>query len=174
MYGKKISKYSRRDLFRGFLRQVRGQDTEHEASGFDPDVLRADRLLRENNYQEAANLYAFCLKKEPDHSEAWQRLGYCRLKLNQTSGARQAWEELSRIRPGDHFAALYTGLSYAMDGNIQKAVDAWKSYFNIKQPLIQREINLILALHERGDRLEPAEVTKSVKEAIDAQIQSQR
>jgi len=147
---------------------------EDESSGFDPDVVKADRLLRAEKYQEAAKLYTACLEKEPDHAEAWRKLGYCRLKLSQTSGARQAWEELSRIRPGDHFAALYTGLTYAMDSNIIKAIETWKTYFNIKQPLIQREINLILALYERGDRLEPAELVKSVEKAIVAQLQSQR
>ncbi len=142
---------------------------EHSASGVDPQVLEADMLLRKNKFQEAAKAYAACLEKEPGHAEALRRLGFCRLKLNQTSEARMAWDELNRIRPGDHFAALYTGLSYAMDNNVPKAIDAWKSYFNIRQPLIQREINLILALHERGDQLDPAGLVKSVQEAIFAQ-----
>ncbi len=174
MYEKKNSKYSRRDLFRGFLRNVRGQSMENEPSGLDPQVFRADRLLREEKYTEAAKLYASCLEKEPDHAEAWRKLGFCRLKLNQTSGARQAFEELNRIRPGDHFAALYTGLAYAMDSNLKKAMETWKTYFNLKQPLIQREINLTLALYERGDQMEASKVVKSVQKAIEAQRQSQR
>jgi tetratricopeptide (TPR) repeat protein len=152
----------------------RRQGMENETSGLHPQIIKADWLLREEKYHEAAELYASCLKKEPGHTEALRKLGFCRLKLNQTQEARQAWDKLNQIRPGDHFVALYTGLSHAMDNNVQKAINSWKSYFNIKQPLIQREINLIMALHERGDHLDPAEVVKSVEEAMAAQLTSQR
>lgn len=174
MYGKKISKYSRRDLFRGLARHVRGHDKEDAASGLSPEVFEADALLRKDKYAEAARLYNACLEREPDHAEAWQRLGYCRIKLGRTREARKALEQVNRLKPGNDFAALYTGLAHAMEGNAEKAIDSWKSYFDIKQPLIQREINLILALHERGDKLDPASLVKSVQEAVEAQKQSRR
>lgn len=153
---------------------ARRQGMENETSGLHPQIIKADRLLRAKNYQEAAKLYAACQENEPGHAEALLKLGFCLLKINKTAEARQAWDKLNQIKPGDHLAALYTGLSHAMDNNVQKAINSWKSYFNIKQPLIQREINLILALHERGDQLDPAEVVKSVEEAIAAQLTSQR
>jgi tetratricopeptide (TPR) repeat protein len=174
MYEKKISKYSRRDLFRGVVRHVRGRGREDEASGLSPEVFEADALLRKDKYAEAARLYSACVEREPDHAEAWQRLGYCRFKLGLTRDARQALEQLNRIKPGNDFAALYTGLAHAMDGNTEKAIDSWKSYFDISQPLIQREINLILALHERGDKLDPAQLAKSVQDAVETQKQSRR
>jgi tetratricopeptide (TPR) repeat protein len=153
---------------------ARRQGMENETSGLHPQIIEADRLLRAKNYQEAAKLYAACQENEPGHAEALKKLGFCLLKMNKTAEARQAWDTLHKIKPGDHFAALYTGLSHAMDDNVQEAVSAWKSYFNIKHPLIQREINLILALHERGDQLDPADLVKSVEEAIAAQLASQR
>ena len=166
MRDKAIRKFSRRDLFRGFISHVRGQDLVDESSGIDPDVLEADKLLKEKKYQEAAELYSVCLDQEPAHVEALRKLGYCRLRQGRFGEARQTWEKLFSIKPGDHFAVLYSGLSHAMENNIDDAVKAWKSFFNIKQPHIQREINLILALHERGDELDPAETVKSVEEAI--------
>lgn len=155
------------------ISSIRGREPEREASGIDPQVLRADRLLRENKCQEAAKLYQICLDNEPDHAEVLRKLGYCRVKLKQTSGAREILHRLDKIRPGDDFAALYTGLSYAMDNNIPRAIEAWRSYSNLKKPLIQREINLILALHERGDELEASQLVKSVEKAIADQISSQ-
>lgn len=148
---------------------MRGQDMEEESSGLDPDVYEADRLLKDKKYEEAAMAFEACLKNEPSHEEALRKLGYCYLKLNQTEAAREAWKRLMNIRPGDSFSVLYTGLSHAMDGNPKDAVAAWKKYFNIKQPHIQREINLILALHERGDEPDPSEMVKSVQEAIENQ-----
>ncbi|MFO7727611.1 MAG: tetratricopeptide repeat protein [Desulfonatronovibrio sp.] len=169
MHEKKINRFSRRDLFKGFMRHVRGQDMEEEGSGLSPEVCRADQLLREKQYREAADIFAVCLQEEPGHVEALRKLGYCQLKLDQLAQARQTWEKLTTIKPGDHFAVLYTGLSHAMENDADRAVAVWKKYFNIKQPFIQREINLILALHERGDALDPAQMVKSVEEAIAAQ-----
>ena len=166
MRDKTIRKFSRRDLFRGFISHVRGQDVEDESSGVDPDALEADKLLKEKKYQEAADLYCACLDQEPAHVEALRRLGYCRLRQGRLAEARQIWETLFEIKPGDNFAVLYSGLSHVMENNVDAAVKVWKSFFNIKQPHIQREINLILALHERGDELDAAETVKSVEEAI--------
>jgi tetratricopeptide (TPR) repeat protein len=153
--------------------QTRRQGMENETSGLHPQIIKADRLLRAENYQEAAKLYAACQENEPGHAEALRKLGFCLLKMNKTAEARQAWYKLNQIKPGDHFAALYTGLSHAMDDNVQEAISAWKSYFNIKHPFIQREINLILALHERGDHLDADQLVKSVEEAITRQLMSQ-
>ncbi len=155
----------------GFMSRVRGQAMEDQASGIDPEVFEADRLLREKRYAEAAESFAACLKKEPAHEEALRKLGYCKLKLKETREAREVWERLMQLRPRDHFAVLYTGLSHAMDRDVHQAVQIWKSYFNIKQPHIQREINLILALHEKGDELDPVELVDSVEQAIARQKQ---
>ncbi len=170
----KPDKLSRRDLFKGFMRQLRRQEEQDESSGMAPEVLKADWLLREGKYQEAAEAYARCLDKEPGHLEALRRLGFCRMKLNQTEEARRVWEKLKRYRPGDDYAALYTGLSHAMDGEAEKAVAVWRTYLNIKQPLIQRQVNLILALHERGDQLDPAQMVRSIEEAILEQKKTRR
>ncbi|RQD63084.1 MAG: hypothetical protein D5R98_05165 [Desulfonatronovibrio sp. MSAO_Bac4] len=165
MYQKKVSKFSRRDLFKGFMGHIRGQDMEG-SSGLGPDVFEADRLLKDKKYEEAAKAFEACLENEPSHEEALRKLGYCHLKLSDTGAAREVWKRVMNMRPSDPFSVLYTGLSHAMDGNSADAVAAWKKYFNIKQPHIQREINLILALHERGDELDPSEMVKSVQEAI--------
>lgn len=151
------------------MRHVHGQGMEEESSGLDPDVFEADKLLKDKKYEDAAKAFEACLKNEPSHEEALRKLGYCRLKLNQTEAAREAWQRLMKIRPSDSFSVLYTGLSHALDGNSLEAVAAWKKYFNIKQPHIQREINLILALHERGEEIDPSEMVKSVQEAISRQ-----
>ncbi|WP_045215068.1 tetratricopeptide repeat protein [Desulfonatronovibrio magnus] len=169
MQAKKLNKFSRRDLFRGFMRHVRGQDMEEESSGFDPDIVQADRLLREKDYELAAQSYEACLLKEPLHQEALRKLGFCRLRLGDSHEARKVWERLLTIKPGDDYAVLYTGLSHAIDGDIQAAAAAWRKYFNIKTPHIQREINLTLALVERGDDLEPQEVVRSIEQAIASQ-----
>lgn len=168
----KSSRFSRRDLFKGFMRHVRGRWEEDQGSGLDPEAVRCDGLLKEKKYQEAARCFEACLENEPEHVEALQKLGYCLMKQGDTGRARQIWARLLGFKPGDQFALLYTGLSLAMEGQAQEAVQVWKKYFNISQPHIQREINLILALYERGEELDARDMVSSMEEAIARQKQS--
>ncbi|MFW5730649.1 MAG: tetratricopeptide repeat protein [Desulfonatronovibrionaceae bacterium] len=168
----KRSRFSRRDLFKGFMRHVRGRWEEDQASGLDPEVVRGDSLLREKKYSEAAKCFEACLDNEPEHVEALQKMGYCLMKQGDTRRARQIWARLLSFRPGDQFSILYTGLCLAREGQAEEAVRVWKKYFNISHPHIQREINLILAHHERGVDLDPGEMVRTMEEAIARQKKS--
>ena len=166
----KDRKLSRRDLFRGLFQKVQGGDSlEKKSSGVDPDMVYADRLLREGQYDKAAHLYSRMLKKEPRHLEAMRNMGYCHFMLGNYTGARQAWEKLLGFRPRDNFALLYTGLACARQGDAQGAMESWQLYYDIRKPLVQREINLILARQERGEELDAREMADSVQEALEKQ-----
>ncbi|WP_291323542.1 tetratricopeptide repeat protein [Desulfonatronospira sp.] len=162
-------KLSRRDLFRGIFRQGRGDAEEKEATGVDPDMVYADRLLRDGRYDKAAHLYSRMLQKEPRHLEAMRNMGYCLFMQGDYAGARQAWEKLLSFRPRDNFALLYTGLACAHLGNGKKALENWNLFFDIRKPIVQREINLILARQERGESLEAEEMAAMVQKAMDKQ-----
>ncbi|WP_291318319.1 tetratricopeptide repeat protein [Desulfonatronospira sp.] len=165
----KDRKISRRDLFQGLFQKVRGDSLEKKSSGVDPDMVYADRLLREGQYDKAAHLYSRRLKKEPRHLEAMPNLGYCHFMQGDYAGARQSWEKLLGFRPRDNFALLYTGLACARLGDDQGALENWKLYYDIRKPMVQREINLILARQERGDELNAREMADLVQEALEKQ-----
>ncbi len=164
----KKKKLSRRELFRNLF-SIRSESLEGEVSGIDPDMIYADRLMKKRDYQRALEYYTLRLEKEPGHLEAMRNLGYCRFKLGEPEKAIEAFEKVLSLRPGDNVALLYLGLINAYRGNGEEAVRHWKSYFNIHKPLIQREINLILARHERGDRLDPQEMADMVARAMEKQ-----
>ncbi len=165
----KDRKMSRRDLFRGMFQQFRGDSLKEESSGGDPDMVYADRLLKEGQYDKAAHLYSRRLKKEPRQLEAMRNMGYCLFMQGDYSGARKAWEKLLGFRPRDNFALLYTGLACASQGDARGALENWRLYYDIRKPLVQREINLILARQERGESLEAREMAASVQEALEKQ-----
>jgi len=165
---KQKEKVSRRDLFRSLFRGIKGGESlKQESSGMDPDMVYADKLLKKGDYQGAEHYYARRLEKEPMHVEAMRNLGYCLFKMGELDRARKSWESLLSLRPRDNHALLYVGLIHAYQGSTKQAVDTWKLYFNIRKPLVQREINLILARHERGDELDPEKIASQVAEAIE-------
>ncbi len=164
----KKKKLSRRELFRNLF-SVRGESLEGETSGIDPDMVYADRLMKNRDYQKALEHYTRRLRKEPGHLEAMRNLGYCRFKLGQPEKAVNAFEKVLSLRPDDNIALLYLGLINAYQGDGEKAVKYWKSYFNIHKPLIQREVNIILARHKRGDRPDPQEMADMVARAMERQ-----
>ncbi|MBT8763811.1 tetratricopeptide repeat protein [Desulfohalobiaceae bacterium Ax17] len=166
----KQKKVSRRGFLRGVIKRIKFEHLEDDqASGLSPELIEADQALKQCDYVRAAKLYSQYLEKEPDHLEALQKAGYCYFRLNEMSTARNFWHKVLEIRPKDNFAVLHMGLSFAREGNLKDAVKMWKSYFNINQPLIQREINVTLALYEAGENLDPQEVASSLEKAIEKQ-----
>ena len=167
---KKQNKLSRRSFLRGIVKRMKFEHLEEEQiSGIDPQLASADQALKQGEYASAARLYANHLEKEPTHLEALQKAGYSHYRLGEMDRAREYWSRVLEIRPKNNFAVLYTGLSFAQEGNLQEAIQVWQSYFNINQPLIQREINVVLALYEAGEPLDAIKVAEDIEKAIQRQ-----
>lgn len=167
---KEKQKLSRRDLFKNLFNPFQEEDApEKGSSGMDPDIIFADKLVRAQNYEQAARVYSECLEREPKHVEAMRNLGFCRYKTGELAQAKRIWENFLSYRPRDNFVLLYMGLIHAHQGDLESALSTWRSYFNTHKPVVQRQINLILAKYDRGDELDVREVHRLVEEAIEKQ-----
>ena len=153
----------------GAVRRLRGDQWNEAPSGVEPLAVEADRLLREENFIEAIAKYREVLDGEPLHIEALRKSGYCHYRLGEMDPARELFEEVMRHRPRDPFCLLYTGLSFAKEGELEWAMSAWKGYFNLEQHLVQRAINLHLALYEDDEELDPVAVAGEIEKAIEEQ-----
>lgn len=168
----KNTKMSRRDFFKGMAQKIKLTNwKEDNISGLHPVLREADEHLKNENYKEAREDYEKFLQEEPGHIEALKMAGFCCLRQEDLGEALNYWNKAEQIRPDD-FCTLYKGIAFARQGSLQDAVHVWKSYFNIKKPLIQREINVTLALVENGEELDPLEVASNIEKAISLQKQS--
>ena len=162
-------KMSRRDLLMGAVRRIRGDQWNEAPSGVEPLAVEADRLLREGEIEAAVAKYREVLDGEPLHFEARRKTGYCRYMLGEMEAAREAFEEVMHHRPRDPFCLLYLGLSHAKEGNLEWAMSAWRGYFNLEQHLVQRAVNVHMALYEDGEELDALTVAGAIETAIEEQ-----
>lgn len=67
------------------------------------------RLLQEK-LEEAARHFERAVELDPYHADAWKGLGYCRHRLGDLAGARDAYREAARLDPGDERNRVNLGL----------------------------------------------------------------
>ncbi len=163
-------KINRREFFKGMAQKMKLREwREGDISGVHPTLRKADNSLKAGDYSQAQKYYEKFLQEEPRHLEALRLAGYCCFRLQDIDTAREYWTSVEEIRPKDNFCSLYNGLAHARQGSMEKALECWRTYFNIHKPHIQREINVTLALAENGEDLDPQEVADSIEEAINRQ-----
>ena len=159
---------------RNFLRRLCGQSVTSDqpgvaGTGIDALARAADRCVSEDDFERGLELYTQLVASEPEHLEALRGKSWCELKLDRFEAARITLDELAQIDPGSHFPCLYTGLSYAREGKLELALEAWREYKNYQQILIAREINLILLASDDQQPLLASEVAERVESAIERQ-----
>ena len=163
---------SRRNFLRGFFGQNVSSDQPVAAgTGIDGLARAADRSVGEDDFERGLELFTQLVASEPEHLEALRGKSWCELRLGRFEEARMTLDELAQIDPGSHFPCLYRGLSHALEGNLELALDAWREYKNYQQILIAREINLVLLASDSEQLLEASEVAERVKNAIELQAQ---
>ncbi len=160
------SKLSRRELFGRLAGRSRSETRARQAPDEHPATLRADELLRGGDYEKAAELYARLLMREPEFPQGYRRLGWCYLKLGQTSEARRVLEDLLQREGDDATALLYIGLSHAMDGAADKAVTVWRDVHDYNRIVVQREVNFILFQADSGQAPDAEYLVERVEKVI--------
>jgi len=164
---------SRRDLLFGALKKLRRDDDfedappPRKAQSDGPDhFLLGNVAFSARNYSAAMDHYRQAVKAIPNHDEARRRLGYCLYRMEQYIQARVEFERL--LHGGkDNFASLYLGLTLARMNMPDKAIKAWKDYFNPDEVRIAREINLQCALLASPDPPEASEAADEVEQAVE-------
>ena len=164
--------FTRRDILFGLKNRFKQTESPLRTTEIDGSAREVNALIREERFSEAAALLRQTLKKSPDHLQAGQKLGYCLMKLGELERAAAVLEQVLKIRPRDNFSNLYLGLIRAREENLESALAHWKNYFNVDQPIIQRALNLQLALHGSGGPTSPSEAADHIEQAIQEQHSS--
>jgi len=160
---------SRRDVLFSLFGRWRRSDAPSRGVGFDVQSREIETKLAEEDFQAAAELLEELLAKSPDHIQAMQKLAYCRYKLGLPEEGLELLNTVQSLKPTDNFTALYLGLILCRLERLDEAMNAWRDYFNIDQPVIQRAINLQLTLFEMDGPSAAQEVAQAVEEAISEQ-----
>lgn len=132
----------------------------------DPLGKSIDSLMAQGRFAEASTKLRRLLDKSPDHVQARRKLGYCLMQTGQRAEAEQELSTILTHYPHDPFALLHQGLNLVVQRRLPEAISVWRKYFNTDQPVIQRAVNLQIALFETGGPSEPEEVAAHIQQAI--------
>lgn len=142
---------SRRRLLFGFMDRLRGADVDAPvaaASQTAPLLAQANAAYGAGDFGAAAALYKSFLQAESANPEARQRMGECLYRQGQYIQAKVEFERLLQKNRKDNRAILYLGLVLARLERVQKAAVVWKLHFDPHNVVLQRELNLQIALVE--------------------------
>ena len=139
--------------------------------GFDNLGREADRLIREQQYEQALAVYERMTARDPGQREAWRYKGWCLIKLERPAEARDALHTLLKSHPDDGPALLYAGMTHAMEGDVELALDVWGRYRDYTKVLIMREINLMRYEADQDEPLEGSDMARRIEDAIRRQEQ---
>ena len=146
--------------------RLRQDATPGSPTGMDPLGKSIDSLIAQDRFAEALTKLRQLLDKSPDHVQARRKLGYCLMQTGQTTEAEHELGTLLAHHPHDPFALLHQGLNLVIQRRLPEAISMWRKYFNTDQPVIQRAVNLQIALFETGGPSDPEEVAAHIQQAI--------
>jgi Flp pilus assembly protein TadD len=161
--------FSRRDILKVFAGHMKQDATPASQTGIDPLSRSIDQHIEIGDYDQAVEKLKALLQKSPDHIQAHRKLGFCLLQIGHTVEAEKVFAGILRHLPHDSFALLHQGLNLAQQNRLTEAIDLWRQYLNTDQPIIQRAVNLQIALHETGAPADPQEVADQILTAIATQ-----
>ncbi|MEK7136769.1 MAG: tetratricopeptide repeat protein [Patescibacteria group bacterium] len=125
---------------------------EHRAT------LLARALAEVQQCALAERLLMTVLEKDPEYRDAWLVLGYCRLMLENGSGAKEAFEKAYTLDPEKAETQYFLGVSHERSGDTASA----KTYFGYA---LQNGFEPASTIHEKLAQLAIAEA--SYAEAAD-------
>lgn len=157
---------TRRGLLFGVVNRFRGQEEEGRTlESLNSRELEADKLASAGEYEQAVAAYRAMLMENPALDGLRAKLGRCLYLKGQYLLARVECNRVLRKRDS-RLARLYLGLVHAREGNLERALEAWESYFNPDAPEVMREINVIKALAETGKAQSGPEAAEAVERAL--------
>lgn len=160
---------SRRRLLFGFMDRLRGNAEEAPvaaASQTAPVLAQANAAFAAGDFATALGFYRTFLQAESANTEARQRLGECLYRQGQYIQAKVEFERLLQKNRKDNRAILFLGLVLARLDRVQKAAVVWKLFFDPHSVVLQRELNLQIALVETASE-DQMPVAGTVAEAVE-------
>jgi tetratricopeptide (TPR) repeat protein len=150
------------------LAEFGGEDEDEalEAQSRDPVLEEADRAMGAGEWERAVEAFRRYLAYASGDGQARSRLGYCLYRLGRLVQCECEFNMALRQGPSN-LASLYLGLAAARRGRMDKAVKAWKNYYNPEEASVQREINVQIALVEAGEEPDGRAVADEVEAALE-------
>jgi Flp pilus assembly protein TadD len=93
-----------------YFTENRGMVLRNAGFDFEKDIQLlgvGKRLEEAEKWMEGAALFEVYTKLFPNIVVAWNRLGICRKALGDGAGAKAAWEQSLKLRPGGNPAAQW-------------------------------------------------------------------
>ena len=163
---------SRRRLLFGFMDRLRGGEdgapmarTSETASA----LAQANAFFAAGDFAAAAAGYKEFLQDESANMEARQRLGESLYRQGQHIQAKIEFERILQKNRKDNRALLFLGLVLARLDRVQKAAVVWKLFFDPHAVILQRELNIQVAMVEtaaEGQLPEAQAVADAVEQAL--------
>jgi len=163
----KKARFSRREFLFGF-RQRFSVQLPQTTSCLHSDAKKADEYLAQENYKDAKKIYLKMIEQRADNLVARQKLAYCYYKLGDIKNALKEFLELRKRGVKSNFTSLYLGLCFAHIGDVENAIKSLKNFFDITKPIVQRAINLQIALYE-SNMAKKDDLINSIEQAIEEQ-----
>jgi len=165
---------SRRRLLFGFMDRLRGNAEEvpmAAASQTAPVLAQANAAFAAGDFVAASGFYKTFLQAESANAEARQRMGECLYRQGKYIQAKVEFERLLQKNRKDNKAILFLGLVLARLDRVQKSAVVWKLFFDPHSVVLQRELNLQIALVESAgeDQLPEANAVAEAVERVLAQ-----
>ncbi len=126
-------------------------------------LARADRLLGTGALIPAGELYVAFLKKQPNHAEAWCRLGEVYHGLGQPDKAAGCYRRALALRPAFVEALTNLGLALLQGGSIGEAVLHLQEAVGLRPDVAEIHNNLGMALLHQG---EPEQAVVHFRQAV--------
>ena len=91
-----------------------------------PRLQQAVTAMRERRYEEALATLKQITSDEPDHEVALGMLASAYAELGMRDRARQLFDEILKVNPGNPLARFQRGLMDFEDGRLESALELWR------------------------------------------------
>ncbi len=164
---------SRRDFLLGFRKRFTSYSVEENTSGVGDLAREGDEALRQGDYKAAISAFERLLQVQKENLVARQKLGYCYYRNGEIEKAKKEFLLLMERGVESNFLYLYLGLCFAHEGKLDKAIEVLKGFFDVTKPIVQRAINLQIALYQ-SSMAEKDDFISTIEEAIKEQAKMDR
>jgi len=96
-----------------------GSDTSRAPA--DPDVVRAEKAIKEKNWDTAIELLNKAVKRDPKNADILNLMGFTERNRGNLDAAFKYYEQALAINPRHRGAHEYIGEAYLMAGDLAKA-----------------------------------------------------
>ncbi len=142
------SELSRRGFLFGWLNKIK--ENIKETTELPGLLEKADKFIKEKHYDNAKLLLKKLLNSYSQSVEVKRRLGYLYYRLDDKERAKNIFEEIIQHQK-DNRTLLYLAIINAKEQNEEKTISYLEDFFDPEDIILQREINLQLALYESNE-----------------------